>query len=61
MTPYELYFRDECFKGIVDRYVAKHMTTYIGAFNSIYIKEAYERRLCHTNLKDERRKRYERI
>lgn len=61
MTRYELYFKDAYFKDVVDKYVEKHRTTYIGAFKSLEINEKYERRLCSINHAEFRRARNERI
>lgn len=45
MGIHEMYFADDYFKRLVDRYVNLHRTTYLGAFKSIEIQEAYKRHL----------------
>lgn len=47
MSIYELYFRSDYFKNIVDNFVIKHRTSYMGAFNCIEIKDAYEAHLAY--------------
>lgn len=42
MNIYELYFTSGYFRNIVDNYVIKHRTSYIGAFKCIEIIEAYK-------------------
>ena len=61
MSRYELYFRDQYFRDIVDNYVIKHRTTYIGAFNSQEISKKYDCRICSLNHIEYRRPKYERV
>ena len=51
---YKLYFMSDYFKGVVDEYVRKHRTSYMGAFGSMEIQKAYERHIDYLSHKERR-------
>ena len=55
MSIYKMYFTSDHFRKLVDNYVIAHRTTYIGAFNSMEIRDAYKAHLHHLS---ERCRRY---
>lgn len=54
MNIYEMYFESEHFRAIVDKFVIKHKTSYVGAFKCMEIIEAYKAHL-HTLSKKARK------
>ena len=49
MSIYEMYFSSDYFKDVVDKYVEKHRTTYLGAFKTMEIIDIYSRHLRQLN------------
>lgn len=51
MSIYEMYFASDHFRNMVDNYVLKHRTSYLGAFKCTEVIEAYQAHLHHLSDK----------